>query len=74
MNKNIITYGAVIVALACFGLAILYWTHAAGALPSWVPGYQPDSAKVHFKHAIASFIVACGVGAFAWFYSAPEAK
>lgn len=47
--------------------AIVYWTHPAGMLPTFMPGYSAGSATVHFKHGLASLIL--GVGAFIliWF-------
>jgi hypothetical protein len=58
--------GVVFVALATF-----YWLTPAGSLPTFFPGYDAGSAHVHFKHGLASLILALGLFAFAWFQSAP---
>ena len=72
MNKAAFI-GAVIVGIAFVGLAVLYWMTPAGSLPSFVPGYEPGVTSVHFKHGLASLLLALALFAFAWFKSGPKA-
>jgi hypothetical protein len=69
VNSKLITIGAAIAGLVFLVLAAIYWTHAAGSLPSFLPGYEAGSTHVHFKHGLGSLIVAFGLFAFAWFRS-----
>lgn len=68
-NKIIVAVGAAIIGVVFLVLAGIYWTHAAGALPSFLPGYVAGSPHVHFKHGLGSLILALGLFAFAWFQS-----
>jgi hypothetical protein len=47
-------------------------TEAAGNLPSFVPGFETGVDKIHFKHGLASLILALALFVFAWFQSAPQ--
>ncbi len=60
---------AVIAGVIFLLLTGVYWTHAAGALPSFLPGHEAGSTHVHFKHGLGSLILALGLFAFAWFQS-----
>jgi hypothetical protein len=53
-------------------LAAMYWLTPAGGLPSFFPGFESGSAHVHFKHGLASLVLALGLFALAWFQSAPQ--
>jgi hypothetical protein len=52
-------------------LAVSYWLTPAGSLPAFFPGFEAGSEHVHFKHGLASLILALGLFAYAWFQSAP---
>jgi hypothetical protein len=53
-------------------LAAAYWFIPAGDLPSFFPGFVASSARVHFKHAIGSLIIALVLFAFAWLQGSRE--
>lgn len=72
-NKSAIVWGSVVLGIILIGIAAVYWTHTANALPHFFPGYDVTSAKVHFKHGLGAFILGIGLFIFAWFKSAPKA-
>ena len=47
----------------------IYFTHNAGTLPTYMPGYEAGSAHTHFKHGVGSIIIAIGLFIVAWFQS-----
>jgi hypothetical protein len=57
MRNKVLVLISVILGLVFFVIGYIYATHAAGALPSFFPGYSSGSSTVHTKHAIASFVV-----------------
>jgi hypothetical protein len=50
-------------------IAAIYWFVPAGGLPSFFPGFKPDSTHIAVKHAIGSLIIALVLFAFAWLQS-----
>jgi len=68
-TNTLVAAGAVVVGVLFLVLTGVYWTYAAGSLPTFLPGYAPGSTHVHFKHGLGSLIVALGLFAFAWFKS-----
>ena len=72
MNKRIWAWISLLLGLACVCLAILYWITPAGSLPAYLPGYSAGSSTIHFKHGLASLILALGLFAFAWFQSGKQ--
>jgi hypothetical protein len=72
--KKLLVWGSVIVGIAFLALAIFYWITPADALPTYLPGYDAASTTVHFKHGLASMILAVALFIFAWFSSAPEKR
>jgi len=40
-----------VLGLACFALAIMYFTMPANQLPAFIPGYQPGLTRIHTTHA-----------------------
>jgi cytochrome b len=58
---------AVILGLVFAAIAIMYWTVAAGSLPSFMPGYEAGSAAMHMKHGIAAAAAAVLCLAFGWY-------
>lgn len=61
-----------LLGLLFLALAVVYWITPAGSLPSFLPGFEAGVDKIHFKHGLASLILALALFAFAWFQSAPE--
>jgi hypothetical protein len=58
---------AIVLGLAFAAVAILYWTMPAGALPSFVPGFEPGSSVMHVKHGVAAAAAAIGCFAISWY-------
>ena len=65
-NKSMI-YVASVLGLVFVILAVVYWVTPAGALPHFFPGFQTGSSVIHFKHGLASLILACGLFVYVWF-------
>ena len=72
--KRPFVWGVVLLGVACVAVALLYGSTPAQLLPTWLPGFDAASAKIHYKHAIGAAIVALGLFALAWFGSAPAHK
>jgi hypothetical protein len=70
-RRNLIV-PAVVLAIAFFALAVLYWAEPARSLPSIVPGHEAGSSHHHIKHGIAAFVVSLGCLIFAWFQTGPS--
>ncbi len=73
MTSKPLVWGSVVLGLIFLGIAAVYWTHTAAALPHFMPGFDAASTKVHFKHGLGALILAIGLFVFAWFKSAPKA-
>jgi amino acid permease len=58
---------AIVLALALIAVAIVYWVVSAGSLPSFVPGFEAGSDRVHMKHGIVAAVAAVVVFAIGWF-------
>jgi len=58
---------AIILALVCAVAAIIYWVVPAGSLPSFAPGFEAGSARVHLKHGFAAGVAALVFLAIAWY-------
>jgi hypothetical protein len=58
---------AIILGLALIAVAIVYWVVPAGSLPSFVPGFEAGSDRVHMKHGIAAAVAAIVLFAIGWF-------
>ena len=72
--KKLLVWGAGVLGVVFVALAVIYFITPAQSLPSFVPGFDSTSDKIHYKHAIGSIIVALGLFALAWFQSAPAKK
>lgn len=73
MKKKSLVWLAVILGIVFVGVAIYYWMTPAGSLPPYsIFGYEAGSTHVHFKHGLASLILAIGLFIYAWFASAPK--
>ena len=57
----------IILGLALIAVAIVYWVVPAGSLPSFVPGFEAGSDRVHMKHGIAAAVAAIVLFAIGWF-------
>jgi hypothetical protein len=57
----------VVLALAFAAVAIVYFVLPAGSLPSFLPGFEPGSARIHVKHGIGAAAAAIVLFAIAWF-------
>jgi hypothetical protein len=74
MKNKTLVVGSVILALIFIALACFYWITPADALPSYFPGYDATSTVIHFKHGLASLLLALALCVFAWFKSAGKSK
>jgi len=68
----------VIAALAVLGLifavaGVVYFTHTAGSLPSFLPGHQAGSTHHHTKHGVVALGLAALSFAGAWLLSGKRA-
>ena len=72
MNKKLLTYGSIVLGLVFIVIAIIFWSNGAGSLPVYFPGYEAGSVTIHFKHGLASLILASGLFVFAWFKSSKK--
>lgn len=57
----------VLLALAFAVVAIVYFFVPAGSLPSFFPGFEPGSTRLHVKHGVAALAVAIVLLGIAWF-------
>lgn len=74
MNKNIVTILLAVVGILFLSMAIYYWVTPANHLLAFVPGYDPASSAIHFKHGLGMLILAAGSWVLAWFQSASKPK
>ena len=72
MNNKIITAIAVILGLALIAIALVYFTTPAASLPSFFPGFDLTTTKIHLKHGIASLLLGLAAFAYAWFNTKPK--
>jgi len=73
-SPRVIAALALVVAVALFVVAAIYWAEPARSLPSWFPGHEAGSSHHHVKHGIAAFIVGLAALVLAWFQSGPRAR
>jgi hypothetical protein len=59
--------GAIVLALLFAVLAVVYFVVPAGSLPSFFPGFEPGSVRVHVKHGVVALAVAIVLFGVAWF-------
>jgi hypothetical protein len=60
---------AIALAIVCALAAVLYFVLPAGSLPSFVPGYEAGSSRIHVKHGLAAAVAAALLFALAWWAS-----
>lgn len=58
---------AVVLGLACVIVAIVYFVMPAGSLPSFFPGFEAGSPRIHMKHGFVAAAAAVVLFAGAWF-------
>jgi hypothetical protein len=58
----------VVIGLACVFavIAVCYFIVPAGSLPSFFPGFEPQSTHMHVKHGVASLALAVILMGVAW--------
>ena len=65
--KKALSVVAIVLGIGFVILAVIYWSTPANNLPSFFPGYDPAMVGVHFKHGLASLILAILLFIYAWF-------
>lgn len=63
----------IVLAILFFILSFVYFSHAANALPAFLPGYELGNTKVHIKHGVAAAVLGLAGITLAWFASKPKA-
>src|SRR5581483_8881287 len=58
---------AYVLAIICVIAAVMYFTMAAGSLPTFMPGYVAGSSHIHTTHAIAAAVAAVVLFLIGWF-------
>jgi hypothetical protein len=71
-NDRLLVAIAALLGVVLLVLAVVYWTVAAGSLPSFFPGHQAGSNHVHFKHGLAALLVGLACFVFVWFRTGPK--
>jgi hypothetical protein len=71
-TSRIIVLLAILVGIALFVVAGVYFADKAESLPAFFPGHQAGSKTVHVKHGIAAIVVGLALFVFAWFASGPR--
>ena len=74
MNKTVSIVAPVIFGLICFGVAFVYLTTKASALPVFFPGHNALSSVVHIKHGLGILILGLGSLVLAWFQTGKKTK
>ena len=72
--KKITPILAFLLGLIFIALAFIYWSKQAGSLPSYFPGFEAGSLKIHYKHGVASLLLGLGTFAYAWFASGKKSQ
>ncbi len=67
LMKKILAFGSILLGIIFVILAGMYWITPAGSLPHYIPGFESGVTTVHFKHGLASLILALALFAYAWF-------
>lgn len=67
--KKFWTFILSVLAILSVVLAVIYLTHTANALPSFLPGHLKGSTHKHTKHAIAFIGLAIIFAIGAWMVS-----
>ncbi|MGH6876938.1 MAG: hypothetical protein ACREHV_06095 [Rhizomicrobium sp.] len=73
-NERLIVALAGIVGLALIAISIVYFSVAAGSLPSFFPGHAAGSSAIHVKHGIAALLVGLACLVLVWFLTGPKRR
>jgi len=57
---------AYLLAIVCVAAAAMYFLLPADALPSFVPGYDAGSTRIHVKHGVAAAVAAVVLFVVGW--------
>lgn len=71
-NSRLLIAIAIVLGIALFVVAGVYFAEPAKSLPSFFPGHSATSTVHHTKHGIAAVVVGLAVMGFAWFASGPR--
>jgi protein-S-isoprenylcysteine O-methyltransferase Ste14 len=71
-NSRLLIALAVVLAIALFVVAGVYFAEPAKSLPSFFPGHAVGSTTHHVKHGIAAVVVGLALLVFAWFATGPR--
>jgi hypothetical protein len=55
-------------------IGVMYFLIPANSLPAFFPGYDPELARTHLKHAIASGIVGVVLLVVGWYLGRHKAQ
>jgi hypothetical protein len=72
--RKLFLIGLVILGVLFLVLAYIYWTTPANSLPHYLPGFQADSSKLHFKHGLGALILGFGAFILVWFQSGKKSS
>jgi uncharacterized membrane-anchored protein YitT (DUF2179 family) len=64
-REPLMKIAAIVLGLILAAIAVVYFVVPADALPSFLPGYEAGSTRVHVKHGVVSAVgavVLFGVG------------
>jgi len=59
--------GAIVLAVIFAVVAVVYFVVPAGSLPSFFPGFEAGSPRIHVKHGVVSLAVAIVLFGIGWF-------
>ena len=71
-NSRLLIALAIVLAVALFVVAGVYFAEPAKSLPSFFPGHSAGSTTHHTKHGIAAVVVGLALLVFAWFATGPR--
>lgn len=74
MNKKLLLFLAIILGVLLIITSLIYFLTPAKSLPSFFPGFDPTSAKTHFKHGVGALLLGFGAFIFAWFQSGKKSS
>jgi hypothetical protein len=57
---------AIVLAIICIIVAVMYFVMPAGQLPTFMPGYEAGSVHVHMKHGIIAAVAAVVLFLIGW--------
>jgi uncharacterized membrane protein YkvA (DUF1232 family) len=58
---------AYLLGLICVIAAVMYFVMPADQLPTFMPGYDAHSVRIHKTHAVTALIVAAVLFLIGWF-------